>query len=173
MWKLLVLIFSLPLAAQQTSGIWLDVPFVAQPPEGCGDAALAMVMQYWDAQLKRPKEASSIRAIIKAIPPGKHGVAGSDLLAYMHQHGYRGFVLKGNWSDIEEQIAKGRPLIAAIHPPAAGSALHYVVIAGVESNAVLYNDPANRRFIKEDRMSFEEEWRAGKDWLLLAVPELY
>ena len=37
---------------QAASAIWLDVPFVAQPREGCGAASIAMVMQYWAAQKK-------------------------------------------------------------------------------------------------------------------------
>jgi hypothetical protein len=36
-------------------GVWLDVPYVRQAPEGCGAACISMVMKYW---LKDGGEAS-------------------------------------------------------------------------------------------------------------------
>ena len=36
--------------AEVPAALWIDVPFVAQPREGCGAASLSMVMQYWAAK---------------------------------------------------------------------------------------------------------------------------
>src|SRR5206468_11988702 len=44
---LLIFVGSACSAFAQTS-VWLDVPFVKQPAEGCGAASIAMVMQYWE-----------------------------------------------------------------------------------------------------------------------------
>ncbi len=43
--------------AAETTVLWTDVPFVAQAKNGCGSAAISMVMQYWekkDGQGGRP-----------------------------------------------------------------------------------------------------------------------
>ena len=45
----------------QTSGIWLDVPFVPQEKNGCGAAVIAMVMDYWsDKALNHHTEATTM-----------------------------------------------------------------------------------------------------------------
>src|SRR6185437_7320853 len=33
----------------QSSGVWLDVPFVHQEKDGCGAAVIAMLMEYWQS----------------------------------------------------------------------------------------------------------------------------
>ena len=37
-------------APQEKAGVWLDVPFVKQSEDGCGSAAISMLLQYWSAQ---------------------------------------------------------------------------------------------------------------------------
>ena len=34
--------------ATETPSLWIDVPFVEQVRNGCGSAAIAMVMEYWE-----------------------------------------------------------------------------------------------------------------------------
>src|SRR5260370_42001984 len=34
--------------AAETTVVWTDVPFIAQAKNGCGSAAISMVMQYWE-----------------------------------------------------------------------------------------------------------------------------
>src|SRR5260370_41172632 len=34
--------------AAETTVLWTDVPFIAQAKNGCGSAAISMVMQYWE-----------------------------------------------------------------------------------------------------------------------------
>ena len=36
--------------AAETPSLWIDVPFVAQVKNGCGSAAIAMVMDYWQKE---------------------------------------------------------------------------------------------------------------------------
>jgi hypothetical protein len=91
--------------------------------------------------------------------------------AYLRQHGFQAFAFPGKWSDLEEQIAKGRPLIVALRPQGQRE-LHYVVIDGVDSERglVTMNDPADRKLLNEERARFEKEWSATHNWTLLAVP---
>jgi ABC-type bacteriocin/lantibiotic exporter with double-glycine peptidase domain len=157
-----------------SASMWLDVPFVLQKKQGCGDACIAMVMQYWQQKLHQPAQpAADAAVVLRELPPGRHGVRTTQMAGYFQQHNYRTFTYAGDWDDIEHQIAKGRPLIVALRPQ-GDTDLHYVVVAGVDGpeQVVLENDPAQRKLLKEDRPRFEREWRATDNWTLLAVPEL-
>jgi ABC-type bacteriocin/lantibiotic exporter with double-glycine peptidase domain len=163
-------------AALAASGVnvWLDVPFVRQQKQGCGPASVAMVMEYWQQMLHRPAQAGADAAeILRELPPGRHGVTAAAMVSYFQQHDYRAFAYAGDWGNVEQELAKGRPLIAALKP-SGGEELHYVVLAGVDDaeQVVLLNDPAERKLLKEDRAQFEREWKATGNWTLLAVPKV-
>jgi predicted double-glycine peptidase len=161
------------LPAQAPAGIWIDVPFIAQPREGCGAATLSMVMQYWAGKQGSAKTPDSDVARIQQELYSKreHGIPAEQMGAYLRQHGFQAFAFPGKWSDLEEQIAKGRPLIVALKPDGQ-SELHYVVIDGVDTarGLVTMNDPAVRKLLSEERTRFEKEWSATHNWTLLAVP---
>lgn len=151
--------------------IWLDVPFVAQQKNGCGPASVAMVMEYWQKQERAEANPDAAAEVLRTLAPHRDGVRASEMLRYFGQHSYRAFAYAGDWSDIEHELAKGRPLIAALKPE-GGDALHYVVVAGIDDpqQLVLLNDPAQRKLLKESRAQFEREWKATRNWTLLAVP---
>jgi ABC-type bacteriocin/lantibiotic exporter with double-glycine peptidase domain len=158
---------------QTANAVWIDVPFVAQPRDGCGAASISMVMRYWSAQ---EHHALGPDADVTAIQqqlyvPREHGIPAPEMVQYLRQHGYLAFAVNGAWSDLEENIKKGRPLIVALRPPGQ-SELHYVVIAGVDPQhgSVTMNDPAERKLLTDDRQQFERDWSATHDWMLLAVP---
>jgi ABC-type bacteriocin/lantibiotic exporter with double-glycine peptidase domain len=164
------------LAAATPSGIWLDVPFVKQEKEGCGAASIAMVMQYWLQQ--RGKSALEAETAVNApeiqralYSKAGHGIYASDLEQYFQQRGFRTFAFRGEWTDLKQHLEKGRPLIVALKP-AAGGALHYVVVTGLDwdGKLVIVNDPAQRKLLKQDQASFEREWSAAGRWTLLALP---
>lgn len=154
--------------------LWIDVPFVPQKGEGCGAASIAMVMQYWQRQQgQEPDRASDYQRIEQVLePPDARGILASAMERYFQQNGFRVFAFAGRWSDLGEQVTKGRPLIAAVKP-GPGLPLHYLVVAGVDSpgHMVLLNDPAQRKLLKEDQARFEKEWKAAGNWTLLAVPD--
>ena len=153
--------------------IWLDVPFVHQPAEGCGAASIAMVMQYWAGQLKaQAREDSDVAAIQRTLYSQKdHGIRADAMQRYLTEHGFRVFAINGTWSDLEEHLRKGRPLIAAIRPEGQQQ-LHYVVVDGLDParGLVMMNDPGERKLLTEERARFEKDWSATHNWLLLAVP---
>lgn len=159
--------------AQTPSAIWLDVPFVRQPRDGCGAASISMVMQYWALQQHtQAGEPSEVAVIQRALySPKEHGIEASAMERYLSQHGFRAFAISGTWSDLEEHLRKGRPLIAALRPTGQRE-LHYVVIDGVDTaqGLVTMNDPADRKLLTEERAQFEKDWSATHNWLLLAVP---
>ncbi len=149
-------------AAAAQSGPWLDVPFVRQREEGCGAAAIAMVMRYWG------READDA-AILRALHDRQlRGIRASELARYFREHGFRAFEFRADWDDLVAHIAKGRPLVIALREGAG--ALHYVVVAGVDTagGVVLVNDPARRKLAKLDRSDLERRWNGR--WALLALP---
>jgi hypothetical protein len=153
--------------------LWIDVPFVAQPREGCGAASLSMVMLYWAGKQGTAAAVDSDVAQIQhaLYIPREHGIPAVAMGEYLRRHGFDALAFTGKWSDLEEQIPKGRPLIVALRPQGQ-SELHYVVIDGVDSahGLVTMNDPAERKLLSEERARFEKEWSATHNWTLLAVP---
>lgn len=158
-------------ARAQTSSIWIDVPFVHQPREGCGAASIAMVMDYWAAQAGVGAVADVDSIQQQLYSSREHGITSEQMQTYLREHGYQVFALNGAWADLEEQLRKGRPLIVALQPRGQRE-LHYVVVDGIDSRRgmVTMNDPAERKLLTRERAGFEQEWSATHNWMLLAVP---
>ncbi|HEX8984801.1 MAG TPA: C39 family peptidase [Bryobacteraceae bacterium] len=159
---ILTLAFALP------AEVWLDVPFVRQEQNGCGSAAVSMLIDYWRAH-GAPVDAAAAdaRAIQRSLYSAEaSGIYASGLKAYLERSGFRAFTFRGTWRDLGEHLAKGRPLIVSL----GRSRLHYVVVAGIdnERGIVLVNDPAQRKLMKLDRAGFDRDW--NERWTLLAVP---
>jgi ABC-type bacteriocin/lantibiotic exporter with double-glycine peptidase domain len=158
--------------AGDSSGVWLDVPFVKQEKDGCGAASIAMVMQYWQAQQGQPASdvSDAIRIQRKLYLPKAHGIFASDMERYLQENGFRTFTIRGEWEDLKQHLDKGRPLIVALKP-ASGGALHYAVVTGLGPEILMINDPAQRKLLQQGRANFEREWSAAERWTLLAVPQ--
>jgi hypothetical protein len=60
-----------------TTAVWIDVPYVHQPAEGCGAASLAMVISYWAAQQGKPAGSAGDVATIQRelYSPKDHGIS--------------------------------------------------------------------------------------------------
>jgi tetratricopeptide (TPR) repeat protein len=158
------------LLALAQAALWIDVPFVQQDKNGCGSASVWMVMQYWKQDATPRVE--EIHRQLYSEEAG--GIFGRDMEKYLQAHDYRTFIFKGEWTDLEEQIAKGRPVIICLERNARGTPLHYVVVAGIDpvQNLVLVNDPARRKLLSMSRAEFEAGWSATENWTLLAVPDI-
>jgi ABC-type bacteriocin/lantibiotic exporter with double-glycine peptidase domain len=169
----LILLCLCSVMAARDSGVWLDVPFVKQEKNGCGAASIAMVMEYWQRQPGQSLQVPSSEQILRDLYSKEaRGIYASDMQSYFQQHGFRTFAFAGEWTDLTQHLAKGRPLIVALKPK-PGAPLHYVVVAGLEltDGIVLTNDPAERKLLKQARSEFEREWKAANHWTLLAVPQ--
>lgn len=163
-----------PEAAPQATGIWLDVPFVKQSEEGCGSAAISMLLQYWTAHgTTLVAGRADAAAIQKELYSRKaHGIYASDVRRYLRESGFREFSIRGEWGDLRQHLEQGRPLIVSIQPGSAKTPFHYVVVTGMDwrREAVFINDPARGKLLRVERREFEKEWLAASNWMLLAVP---
>ena len=162
-------------APQEKAGIWLDVPYVKQGEDGCGSAAISMLLEYWIAHgAGVDSQRADAAAIQKRLYSRKvRGIHASDMQSYLRESGFRVFPLKGDWNDLLEQLKLGRPLIASLQPGNARTPLHYVVVTGIDwqKGAVFLNDPARGKLLRVAREDFEKQWRPNRNWMLLALPE--
>ena len=130
------------LGAQAPGAVWIDVPFVPQPHDGCGAASIVMVIEYWAHQQgAEVPPVCDVAAVQRQLySPQDRGISSDEMQRYFQQHGFRAFALNGRWNDLVEQFEKGRPLIAGLRPQGQ-SELHYVVLDGVDSahNLVIMN----------------------------------
>jgi len=162
-------------ASQERAGIWLDVPFVKQSEDGCGSAAISMIVQYWNAHgAQLESRRADAEAIQKQLYSRKaHGIFASAMEDYLHDSGFRVFHLDGTWSDLQDHLKQGRPLIVSLQPGNASAPFHYVVVTGIDwqKDAVFIHDPARGRLLRLERAEFEKQWWPNRNWMLLAVPE--
>ncbi len=161
-------------APAKSSGVWLEVPYVKQTEDGCGSAAIAMLLQYWSAHgAPVAAERADATAIQKLLYSRKvHGIFASDMQRYLRESGFREFAMRGEWSDLRQHLEQGRPLIISLQPGHTKALLHYVVVTGMdwERDAIFVNDPARGKLLRIERQKFENEWQAARNWMLLAVP---
>jgi ABC-type bacteriocin/lantibiotic exporter with double-glycine peptidase domain len=160
---------------QEGAGVWLDVPFIKQSEDGCGSAAISMLLQYWNAHgMAIDSNRADAEVIQKQLySPKARGIYASDMESYLKVSGFRVFAINGEWKDLQEHLTHGRPLIVSLQPGEAKTPLHFVVVTGIDwrSGAVFVNDPARGKLLRIERTEFEKEWRPNRNWMLLALPE--
>ncbi len=142
------------------AGLWLDVPFVPQDKNGCGAAAVSMVMEYWGRH-------TDPGAVARSLNPRHAGSRASELAAYLRRNGFEAYAFSAGLADLEHHLARGRPLIVCLR----GGPLHFVVVAGTDPTRalVLINDPARRKLLSVPESEFVSAWH--ERWALLAVPK--
>jgi uncharacterized protein YvpB len=151
---------------------WLEVPFVKQAKNGCGSAAIAMVVQYW-ARSNPSLElaAADTERINQFLPPAsKKGIQGQALKKYLQEHGFDVFIFSGELRDLQHHLEKGRPIVVCLGLNRPRGPLHYAVVVGLDKDGVRVNDPARGKLIAENLEAFEAAWKVTENWALLAVP---
>jgi predicted double-glycine peptidase len=156
------------LIAALSSAAWIDVPFTRQEKNGCGSASVWMLMEYWGKAAGSPEE---IQRALYSEQAG--GIFASDMERFLADHGFQTVSFAGEWSDVTENVLKGRPLVVSIEANSKGTPLHYLLVVGADESRqiVFVNDPAQRKLLPMSRSDFEKRWDAMNRWTLLAVPE--
>lgn len=154
------------------AGLRIPVPYVAQVKQGCGSAALAMLLGYWKQQGYGLEQAIADPAHIHAAVYSQkaNGSPASKVEDYLKESGFRTFSFSGTWNDLHEHLQNGRPLLLALRSPGSRRQLHYVVAVGISDQQLLVHDPAVRPNYVLGRKEFETRWRASRQWTLLALP---
>ena len=166
----LVLVTCASLAASATRPA-LDVPFFTQQKNGCGAASVAMMIGYWAGQpatkpIARP---SPERVYQRLYDAERKGILLADMKRYLEEIGFRAFTLRGRWIDLENHLAKGRPIIVGLKKPRARQ-LHFAVVVGAADNQVWLNDPTRKKSSRMKLTEFTRQWELADSWMLLATP---
>jgi predicted double-glycine peptidase len=148
-----------------TGELSLQVPFIHQQKNGCGAASVAMLLRYWNAGVVSPDEVYQ-----QLHDPRRKGIALADMKRYLENAGYHAFTFRGRWADLEEHLAKGRPIIVALKP-ARHRPVHFAVLAGLEGEEVWLNDPTRKSTTRAKSGAFQKQWDNADRWMLLATPE--
>lgn len=138
-----------------------DVPFVAQDPDLCGGAAVAMALRYWG---RRGVHAEDFRPLVTGRPAG---IRTTDLLAEIRERGGRARLLSGSADAVARHLRAGRPVIALIR--VAPRRYHYVVLLAVTPDRVLFHDPARGPYRVMGRGEWREAWAAADRWAALVT----
>jgi predicted double-glycine peptidase len=150
---------------------WLDVPYVRQVKNGCGAAAIAMVVDYWARHYPQLRAAArDSERIDNLLPASAQGIRGDELKRYLEDRGFAAYVFDGDLSDLRHHFGKGRPVVVCLGLKGAKAPLHYAVVVGVDDEAVWLNDPARGKLVRVESAHFKSAWRVSGNWALLAVP---
>jgi predicted double-glycine peptidase len=140
----------------------LTVPYLPQTDALCGGAAAAMVFRYWgDAH-------ADIEPFAPLVDKRAGGIADDVLIRAIEERGWRPRRFVGSASLLAEQIAQGRPVVILLAD--RGPVNHYLVVTGVDADAVIVHDPT---WGPGRRISFTELmrlWRPTNFWALEILP---
>jgi hypothetical protein len=152
--------------AQGAARALLDVPYVAQTPELCGGAAVAMVLRYWGERNVFPEDFASL------VVPSERGIPTASLVTALRARHWQATVVSPDPGDarvqIQVAIGRGQPLIALIE--VSPRTYHYVVIAGATENEIVVHDPARSPFRVLSWDGFDRAWAAAGRWMVLVLP---
>ena len=154
-----------------TGTAWLDVPYVRQVKDGCGAAAVAMVVAYWARTFPTLSDAArDSEKIDELLPASAKGIRGHDLKRYLEERGFAAHVFDGEVTDLRNHFQKGRPVVVCLGLKGPGGPLHYSVVVGLDSEAVWLNDSARGKLVRDDLERFKTAWSVTGNWAMLAVP---
>jgi len=167
MWLAVVLAATTAIGAPQGQGRpLLDVPYVAQTPELCGGAAVSMVMRYWGARDVVPEDFQAL------VVPAERGIPTNDLTAAIRTRRWQALVgppdRDAAWQVLEQDVTRGRPVIALIE--VSPDTYHYVVVVGLTAREIVVHDPARAPFQVMAHADFQRAWAVTKFWSVVILP---
>ena len=128
-----------------------------------------MVMQYWIGQTSGlDPAASAAERVNRYLPATRAGLSGSELGDYLEANGFTAYLFTGELDDLRNHLAKGRPVIVCLGP--VRPLLHFVVLTGIDETEAIFNDPARGKSVHLNIGAFLRDWKASRNWALLAVP---
>ena len=140
----------------------LDVPFISQSEALCGGAAAAMVLRYWG---ERGLNAESFAHLVDRSAAG---IRTSALVGELRSRGWGATGIVGSRAQIEQELDRGRPVLALIED--RPGTYHYIVIVAATPVAVVFHDPARAptRVMSSDE--FGRRWGRADRWMAVVLP---
>jgi tetratricopeptide (TPR) repeat protein len=140
----------------------LNVPFIAQKPNYCGPAALAMLANYYGHPVSQDEIAGAIYL------PDIGGTLTSELGEYARRFHLWVRQYHGSLDDVREKLAAGVPLLVlgrfGEHP-------HYFVVLGWDGFRQILTVHSDARARFEMRLEdFQRHWDRAGNWTLLVCP---
>ena len=168
----------------ETAVLITSVPPLLQDKKvTCGPACVAAVAAYWEIDYTTLYSRSAAADVCRELAAAELG----DLAG---QLGLQHFILQGNLRDLEQNLQKGRPVIALIPAPDYHEGLdlkinglslksvqerfrpkasHWVIVLGYTADKIIYQDPAEGR-LAVSKTKFEGWWKERKFTCLLLLP---
>jgi hypothetical protein len=143
----------------------LRVPYVPQTDALCGGAAAAMVFRYWgDAHA----DVEQFGALVERRAGGAAGIAADVLTRAIVSRGWRTDRAPSSLDELREHLESRQPIIVLIAD--RRDLYHYVVVVGLDDEAVIVHDPSWGPFRAVKRSTFESLWSAARYWSLVVLP---
>lgn len=146
--------------------IRLDVPFIEQTDNLCGPSSLAMVANYYGQNVTAEEVASLIYI------PKKKGSLQIEMQAAARSLGLVAYSMNMDLASLRSEINAERPVIVLqnlafnIYP-----VWHYSVVTGRDpNNAYFLLHSGRHEYYRISWTTFENTWRRGKYWALIAAP---
>lgn len=142
-----------------------NVPFYPQEKYQCGPAALAGVLNYWQAGVSPADIAAEVYS------ESARGTLDIDMILCAQRKGLHATQYTGNLNDIRHNIDLGYPMIVLVD---YGFWLyqqnHFMVVVGYNKKGILANSGTeHRRFIPFK--GFLKSWRKTACWTMLVTPK--
>ena len=138
------------------------VPFIAQKPNYCGPAALAMLANYYGHKLTQDEIASAIYF------PEIAGTLTADLADYARRYNLWTRQYTGSTADLHQKLAAGVPVIVL---GKIGACDHFFIVLGFDDFAqtlLVHSDARPYLTIRQD--DFLRWWNRAGRWTLLVRP---
>ena len=166
LWIFLLPFFCASTTAQE-KGFYIETPYVYQVHNYCGPAALTMVLRYWERSVDQYELANRFQ------PFPEKGLSGAQLKELATEYGFSAYSFSGQPEAIREHLAKGRPLIVALHSSTLLNTNHFVVVVGWDpsSQEWIVQDPAGGAYQRHSARDFSSRWDKLDNWVLLVVPD--
>jgi predicted double-glycine peptidase len=148
--------------AAALSSLALTVPYLSQTDALCGGAAAAMVFRYWgDAH-------ADIEQFKPLVDKRAGGIANDVLVRAIEERGWHATVGAGSIDELTAQIESKHPVVILVAD--RGPLNHYLVVTGIESDAVIVHDPAWGPSRRLPTAALVRMWRPTNFWSLVIVP---
>lgn len=119
----------------------------------CGLAALAMIAGAWG-------QSWSVGDMARHVKPTEQGVKLGALRDLARARGLEAYVVKGQFEDLENELAKGRPVLLGLPFDRERNVHHFEVAIAMNprDDTVVTLDPATGDMMKRSRKVLDLEW---------------